>query len=386
METLMLLTYTAICVVVFKVFKIPLNKWTVPTAILGGVILIGGTVLLMNYNHPYTDIARTAVVTTPIVPLVKGRVIEVPVKPNTPLEKGDVLFRIDPTEFQAEVDAQKAALAQAEQDVKIMEANWSQAKAQLESVKSIRDRTKGTYDRYATANENARQKGSPLPFSVASVQNRKDSYLADEAKVTAAQATERSARLEFESVISGENTKVAEIKAKLASAQFDLEQTVMLAPTDGLVTQMLLREGMIAVPMPLRPTMVFVHKSEYFLIGSFVQNSLTRVKPGNEAEVVFPSIPGHVFKGKVDLIQPVLAQGELQASGRLIELGDVSRSRVLVRISLDEGMIGLGLPAGMSATIAVYNDDSWLIDHIAIIRKILLRMSSWQNYVFGPIH
>ena len=149
---------------------------------------------------------------------------------------------------------------------------------------------------------------------------------------------------------------------------------------------MLLRKGMIAVPLPLRPTMVFVHKAEYMLVGSFVQNSLTRVKEGNYAEVVFPSIPGHVFKGKVDLIVPVLAQGEVQATGRLIELGDVSRSRALVRISLDEDMIELGLPAGMSATIAVYNDDTWLIDHIAIIRKILLRMSSWQNYIFGPIH
>ncbi len=40
METLLLLTYAALCVVIFKVFKIPLNKWTVPTAVLGGIIFI----------------------------------------------------------------------------------------------------------------------------------------------------------------------------------------------------------------------------------------------------------------------------------------------------------------------------------------------------------
>ena len=57
-----------------------LGPWS--NRILGGVILIGGVVLIMNYHHPYTEIARTIVVTTPIVPLVKGRVIEVPVKPN----------------------------------------------------------------------------------------------------------------------------------------------------------------------------------------------------------------------------------------------------------------------------------------------------------------
>lgn len=52
MDLLLILTYTALCVAVFKVFKIPLNKWTVPTAVLGGVILIGTLILLMNYNHP----------------------------------------------------------------------------------------------------------------------------------------------------------------------------------------------------------------------------------------------------------------------------------------------------------------------------------------------
>ena len=40
METLMLLAYAALCIVVFKVFRIPLNKWTVPTAVLGGIALI----------------------------------------------------------------------------------------------------------------------------------------------------------------------------------------------------------------------------------------------------------------------------------------------------------------------------------------------------------
>ena len=68
MDLLLILTYAAICVGVFKVFKIPLNKWTVPTAVLGGVVLIGALLLLMNYNHPYTDRALMLFSTVPIVP------------------------------------------------------------------------------------------------------------------------------------------------------------------------------------------------------------------------------------------------------------------------------------------------------------------------------
>ncbi len=61
METLMLLTYAALCIVVFKVFRIPLNKWTVPTAVLGGIALIGAVIFGMNYNFPYTDVGNRGV-------------------------------------------------------------------------------------------------------------------------------------------------------------------------------------------------------------------------------------------------------------------------------------------------------------------------------------
>ena len=107
MELLLILTYTAICVAIFKIFRIPANKWTLSTAVLGGIFLIGFIVLIMNYNHPFTDNARIYFTTTPIIPDVKGRVIEVPVKPNEVLKQGDILFRIDPSLYEFEV-AQRA--------------------------------------------------------------------------------------------------------------------------------------------------------------------------------------------------------------------------------------------------------------------------------------
>ena len=67
MDLLLILTYTALCVAVFKIFRIPLNKWTVPTAALGGVLIIGTLIMLMNYNHPYSEMARNYYVSTPTV-------------------------------------------------------------------------------------------------------------------------------------------------------------------------------------------------------------------------------------------------------------------------------------------------------------------------------
>ena len=63
---------------------------------LGGMFIIGFILLVMNYNHPFSKEARLYFYTTPIVPLVRGPVIEVPVISNVPLKKEDVLFKIRP--------------------------------------------------------------------------------------------------------------------------------------------------------------------------------------------------------------------------------------------------------------------------------------------------
>ena len=116
MDLLLILTYTAFCVVIFKVFNIPLTKWTVPTAALGGIVLIGTLIFVMNYNHPYSEISREYFVTTPVVPVVSGTVVEVPVTPMANLKKGDILFKIDPIPFQNKVTSLTAQMAMAEED------------------------------------------------------------------------------------------------------------------------------------------------------------------------------------------------------------------------------------------------------------------------------
>ncbi len=66
MELLLFLTYTAICVAIFKLFKISRNKRTVPTAALGGVVLISTLFTVMNYNHPYSESTRMYFASIPV--------------------------------------------------------------------------------------------------------------------------------------------------------------------------------------------------------------------------------------------------------------------------------------------------------------------------------
>ena len=377
MDLLLILTYTAICIAIFKVFKIPLTKWTVPTAILGGIFIVGTLILLMNYNHPYTPYAKEYFVSTPINPAVRGVVTSVEVKPNVPVKKGEVLFRLDPTPFEAIVKQKRAALVSAEQEVPQLEAAWQSSLANVERATADRDRTKSAYDRYAKGKKKA---GSNSPFTELEMDNKRQLYLASEAQLTVAKAEELRVRLVFESNVDGVNTKVAGIQGQLEKALFDLEMTVVRAPADGMVTQMALRPGIVAVPMPLRSLMSFIPDEERYFAGAFWQNSLLRLKEGDEAEVILDGAPGEVFKGKVATILPAMAEGEIQSTGALISSRNLmQRGRVIVLIEIEDHAIREHFPAGVSGQAAIYTEH---FSHVAVMRKVLLRMQGWLNYLF----
>ena len=373
MDILLIMTYAALCIAIFKVFKIPLTKWTVPTAILGGIIIIGTLILVMNYNHPYTNIAREFYVTTPIVPAVGGIVTSVEIEANKMVEKGTVLFRIDPKPYESIVRQKQALLAGTKEGVRELEQAVAAARARVVEVTANRDRSQGVFERYEAIFERG-------AISANELETRRQLYLGDEAALERSEADMQRAQIAFEAGIDGENPDVARMQAELEKARYDLERTVVRAPTGGYVTQLLLRPGMMAVTLPLRPTMVFVHDEEAPIIAAFRQNSALRLRAGYEAEIVFPSIPGRVFHGEVVQVLPNLAEGQLQTSGSLVGTQAFqSIGRVPVQIRVTDDLSEYNLPTGTRAQVAVYSDH---FSHVAIMRKILLRMSSWQNYLY----
>jgi multidrug resistance efflux pump len=377
MELLLILTYTAICVAVFKIFRIPVNKWTLPTAALGGIFLITGILLVMNYNHPFTKSARIYFTTTPIMPTVKGRVVEVPVQANTPLKESDVLFRLDPRPYQYVVDQKKALLAEAEQNVKQLKAAYDQAASVVEKVKVQLKLAQDEYNRQAQLFEKKVIAQAALDVATRNIDAAKQA-------LAEAEAGAEKAKLAYESEIGGVNTTVARLQAELTDAEYDLDQTVMRAPGPGYVTQMALRPGMYVIPAPLRPVMVFVHTDDQQLAAGFQQNSLQRVRPGDEAEIAFDALPGQIIKGKVRHVIDAIATGQLQATGALQDMGaSITDGRAVAIIDIDDDTSGYNLPGGAAAQVAVYTP---FAHHFAIIRRILLRMRSWENYVFLEGH
>ena len=78
MELLLISAYIAICTAVFTVLRIPLNRWTVPTASIGGTVLVVALVQLLNYYHPYSDSSRQYLTSTSISPDVSEQFTALP--------------------------------------------------------------------------------------------------------------------------------------------------------------------------------------------------------------------------------------------------------------------------------------------------------------------
>ena len=79
MELFLISGYAAVCIALFAIFRIPLNRWTVPTASIGGVVMIFVLVQLLNYYHPYSGMSRQYLTTAQVKPAVAERMTETPV-------------------------------------------------------------------------------------------------------------------------------------------------------------------------------------------------------------------------------------------------------------------------------------------------------------------
>lgn len=375
------ISYCTLIYLIFYQFKLLRMTFTakivVPTI---GVVGILGLLIAMNSFQPYsTDL----VVYQPVARIgsrVSGRVIEVPVQPNVRLKKGDVLYRVDPIPYQTEVDRLKAALAEAEQAVPQLKAALDEAVASVARTKAERDLAKKDYRR--AINTVQRDAGA---ISRRTLDAATQSLAAAEAKVLQVQAAAEQSRLAYHSEIDGENTTVAQLRASLAKAIWELEETTVTAPADGFVTQVGLAPGSIAGAASASHLLPFVYSGQRVYVASFVQNAQQFIRKGDPVELAFDGLPGRVVNGTVETISLAMGQGQRNPTGELMErVQPESRGRLFVKFQVDDAEFGDVRqlpPAGAAGAAAVYTQRG---KPVRIIRKVIIRMYSWLNYLFLP--
>jgi multidrug resistance efflux pump len=422
-------TYGVLCWLLFAKFKlIPITTYTVVTAVLGGVVILGLLYVMLSVFHPVSHDGRMYAPVVQVVPQVRGTVAEVPAEANKPLKTGEVLFKIDPKPYQIEVDRLRASLAaknvkfaqlseqlasaeaatrEARANLLVAESqfdrqareNHEQALAQVDQVQKRLDLAKASLDRLESTKgavsaleldrarthvvslqEERRQAVAAEKVALEKLKSGSGSLEAVRQQIAQLEAEERKLRLQLKAETDGVNPEIREIMAQLDKARWDLDQTVIRAPTDGYVPQQLLRPGMMAVPFPVKPLMVYVVGERPTLVASYPQKVISDLKPGMEGEAVFKMYPGRSFKVKVRRVLTALREGELDAGGQILAATpETAHGYVPVVFDYDEDVSGLNLPVGAQASIAVYTDR---VHALSILRKIILRIKSWENFVF----
>ena len=355
--------------------KDPVRRWTLIVLAACGVLLL--YYVIADRVTPYTSQARVNALVVPIAPEVSGTVFEVAVKSNRLVQKGDVLFRIDPERYAYAVETAQANLKSARQATGASTANVSAAEAQVASAQANLVKTRQDLLRMRRIREE-----DPGAISERRVELAEASYLVAQGQLDAAKANLEVARQSL-----GEegdaNVRVQEALTALENAQLNLERTTVRSPEDGIVTDVRVDIGNFAAAGA--PQMTFIALHDIWVRADFTENNLGNIKAGDRASLVFDSMPGHVIKGTVRTTGfGVVVDSEPLGSLPTIDndrdwLRDAQRFSVQVDFNLPNADDRRNLRVGAQATVVVFTDRGWFFNTIARIR---MRLVSWFTYLY----
>jgi multidrug resistance efflux pump len=276
-----------------------LRRWTL--AILVLCVLLFGWTLIADRLTPYTSDAGVRTFVVRIRPEVSGKIIEVAVHDNQMVRTGALLYRIDPTPFRIAVERAEAKLAAAGQAVGASTAAVDEAQAQLVQEIAQRDNVR---EQTARAFELVRVGVYP-PARRDQAQSQLD---AAEAQVQRAQASLEQARQAL-GPQGADNPQIREALAALEQARLDLARTTLLAPGDGVVSNLQLNIGQYAAAG--QPALTFLDARLVWLQAFLRENSLEYIKPGAPAEVVLDVLPGRVLPAQVQSVGWGVGEGDV---------------------------------------------------------------------------
>jgi multidrug resistance efflux pump len=357
-----------------------MKKWTkvVATSLVVVVAIAAAGYKYRAYVlNPWTRDGQVRAQVIQITPRVSGPVVELPVRDNQRVKAGELLFRIDPSTFQAALDQAEANLDETRDHIAALEKRVEAAQAAVDAatlavkarevdVSAYASRVLEANQEWerqlklekdgATSTRNVEQARATL-FSYQERQNLAEVGVAN-AEAALSQAEANLAEAEATLGAEGDaNAKLRAAKAAVRSAQLDLKFTEVRAPVDGDVTNLRLRLGSQAVAN--QPALAFVDINSFWIHGFFRESYVAQVRPGDKAVVTLMSYPDTPLNGIVDSIGRGIAQQDGSTGEDL--LPNVSPTfewirlaqRVPIRVHLTDVPSDIDLIVGTTASVLV---------------------------------
>ena len=283
-----------------------------------------------------------------VSPSVTGKVVSIEVTENQHVKQGEVLFRIDPESYRAMLGQAQAELADARTDVGSSRADYQEALSQVSAARA----------RAAYARSEAARQGSLLKEGISS-RRQYDSAVLDVSTATdaiaAAQAKAESLRASLAGNVGGsieDQPKVQRATAALEQARIALNDAIVRAPQDGIVTRVnQLQVGNYV--QPGRPVFM-LSGTRYWVQANFKENQLRYMRVGQPVTIKIDAFPDHALKGRVESFSPGTGNSfsilpAENATGNWVKVVQ----RLPVQIAIANPPDDLPMSAGLSVDVEV---------------------------------
>ena len=328
---------------------------------------------------PYTQQARVQGFVIGVAPKVGGVVTSVWVKNDETIALDQPLFEIDRSQYEIALKRAQSDLENTIKQIGAGTAGVESAKANLLAAKA--NETKARQDAMRQERLYEEDKGS---ISVRRLETSRSTLAQARAKVQVAKA-------EIQRAIEqkgGEGEDNAQLKSALSAvekATLDLENTVVRASANGMVTDLRADVGLFAGAGS--PVLTLIAIQDFWIRAEFTENNLGHMRVGTPVELVVDALPGKVFSGKVGSIGLGVAAGQPPPAGTLptIEnnrdwLRQSQRYPVIINIDKEQhGQLQGHVRIGGQVEVMVYTEKAELLKTLG---KWYMRVMSWFSYAY----
>jgi multidrug resistance efflux pump len=353
--------------------------------IVGCLMLTIGLITMIFYFHPSTTSAALFFRTVPIIPETPGRVAEVHVGYSAPVTKGTVLFRLENSKQQAEVETAKRRIAEVDAQLVAAKVDVEKAEAQLQQAMSDHKQAKDELDVKSEL-----QRRNPGIVPQRDIEKLQVAVDGRQAAIDAAAATRKSAETQVSTLLPAAK---ASAEAVLAQAQVEYEKTFVRAGSDGRVEQFLLRPGDF-VSQVMRPAGILIPEGagQTALQAGFGQIEAQVLKPGMVAEATCVSMPWTIIPMVITNVQDYIAAGQFRGGEQLVDLS-VAKPGTILTVLEPIAKDGLeGVTAGSTCIVNAYTSNHeeissgklstakafglHAIDAVGLVHAMLLRIQA----------